>query len=208
MIAIVDYGMGNVGSIQNMLYELGYDSVITSDKDILMNSDKIILPGVGSFDLGMSSLNSLGLSSVIKRYAQEEKKPVLGICLGMQMLGTSSEEGSLPGLGLIPMTFRRFKFDPGSAQKVPHMGWDMVDILHPELPIVSRMEGHQRFYFVHSYYAVVPNPDHIFMKCEYGVNFAAAVFDGNIFGVQFHPEKSHSFGMRLMENFASGVIKC
>lgn len=199
MIAIIDYGLGNLGSIANMLKVIGEKSVITSDKKEIEAADKIILPGVGAFDAGMSRLKEAGLVELLKTQALETKKPVLGICLGMQLLGRKSEEGSLPGLGLIPFDNLRFHLDD-TELKVPHMGWDIVSFQQNN-PLLEGLLGTQRYYFVHSFYAKCDSPDNVLMTCDYGHEFAAAVVSGNIYGVQFHPEKSHDFGMALLTNF-------
>jgi len=199
MIAIINYGLGNLGSIANMLKVIGEKSVITSDKKEIEAADKIILPGVGAFDAGMSRLKEAGLVELLKTQALEVKKPVLGICLGMQLLGRKSEEGSLPGLGLIPFDNLRFRLDD-TELKVPHMGWDIVSFQQNN-PLLEGLLGTQRYYFVHSFYAKCDSPDNVLMTCDYGHEFAAAVVSGNIYGVQFHPEKSHDFGMALLTNF-------
>ena len=200
MTGIIDYGLGNLGSIKNMLKVIGEKAVITNDKAVLDSCDRLILPGVGAYDAGMSNIIELGLDGFIKDKTIKDGKPVLGICLGMQLLGRKSDEGVLDGLGLIPFECKRF--DVGSAGlKVPHMGWDIVDI-KKDLPITRGLnDERQRYYFVHSYYAKCDDENDIMMTCDYGVVFAAAVIHGNIMGVQFHPEKSHSFGMKLLTNF-------
>ncbi len=203
MIAIIDYGLGNLGSIANMLKVIGEKSVITSDAEKIKAADKLILPGVGAFDAGMSHLNESDLVDVIKSEAAVGK-PILGICLGMQLLGLSSEEGELPGLGLIDFTCKRFDIPEEMDLKVPHMGWDVVDF-KKQVPLLDGIEGRQRYYFVHSYHAMCKHHEDVMMTCDYGYEFACAVNRGNVYGVQFHPEKSHDFGMRLFENF---VKKC
>lgn len=205
MIAVIDYGMGNVGSIINLFRKIGIESILTHDIDQIENADKIILPGVGAFDRGMSSLNERGLTLAIKKHALEKKKPLLGICLGMQLLGRCSEEGTENGLGLIPFDNKRFNFLDKNELKIPHMGWDIVVNTLKEDPLIEKLEPLQRYYFVHSYHAVCDHEDNILMRCEYGYSFAAAVKSGNIYGVQFHPEKSHKYGMALLENFARRV---
>ncbi len=204
MIGILDYGMGNVGSIQNMLKHIGYDSVITRDPAQVEAADKLILPGVGAFDEGMRQVRTLGLEPLIRRHAVEKHKPLLGICLGMQLLGTASEEGTASGLSLLPFHCVRFQPDSSadSLYKIPHMGWDRVTSCK-QSPLTDGLEGPQRFYFVHSYYARCTEPDIALLACDYGVSFAAAVSRGNIYGTQFHPEKSHRFGMALLKNFAA-----
>lgn len=200
MTAIINYGLGNVGSIVNMLKVLGEDCVATSQERVIRKADRLILPGVGAFDAGKSRLERTGLAEIICRQALEEKKPVLGICLGMQLLGRKSEEGSLPGLGLIPFDNVRFCHGKNSSLKIPHMGWDMVQCTKEDT-LTEGLRKRQRYYFVHSYHAVCDSPQNVLMVCDYGYTFAAAVCRGNIYGVQFHPEKSHDFGMALLKNF-------
>lgn len=198
MIAILDYGLGNLGSISNMLKVIGEKSKITNDVEIIRKSDGIILPGVGAFDAGMSKLNESGLTDVIKEEADKGKQ-ILGICLGMQLLGNRSEEGSMPGLSLIPFECKKFNFVDKSL-KIPHMGWDIVDF-RKQHPLLEGLTGQQRYYFVHSYYAVCENSDNVLMTCDYGIEFACSVIKNNVMGVQFHPEKSHDFGLALLTNF-------
>lgn len=201
MIAVIDYGTGNPGSIANMLKAIGEKNIITSDAEKICSADKLILPGVGSFDTGMKNLNESGLADVIKNEVMQAHKPVLGICLGMQLLGRRSEEGVLDGFGFIPFDNKRFRFEKHSGLKIPHMGWDVAAFCR-ESPLTDGLEGQQRYYFVHSYHAVCDSPDNSLMTCDYGYHFTAAVIRDNIYGVQFHPEKSHDFGMALLENFA------
>lgn len=199
MIAILDYGLGNLGSIANMLKVIGEKSKITNREDEIKIADGIILPGVGAFDAGMQRLYNTGLTEIIKDNALQGT-PILGICLGMQLLGRRSEEGTLPGLGLIPFECKKFRFTDDSSLKIPHMGWDIVDIKQSN-PLVDNLEGTQRYYFVHSYHAVCDSDENVLMTCDYGYEFAASVIQDNIIGVQFHPEKSHDFGLALLSNF-------
>lgn len=202
MILILDYDMGNIASIRNMLHSIGYEDVLISgDKDDLERADRIILPGVGSFDRGMENLEERGLVGPLINAATIQGKPVLGICLGMQLLGLDSEEGNREGLGLIPFHTRRF--DLGEGYKIPHMGWNDVQIEADDCPLTKYVEREgSRYYFVHSYHAVCDDTRYILMSSEYGYRFTAAVYKDNIFGVQFHPEKSHSFGKAIMKGFA------
>ncbi|WP_165055122.1 MULTISPECIES: imidazole glycerol phosphate synthase subunit HisH [unclassified Adlercreutzia] len=200
MIAIVDYGLGNLGSIQNMLRVIGAKVIVTSDADDICRAEKLILPGVGAFDAGAERLGAAGLADVVRRQALDCRKPILGICLGMQLLGRGSEEGGLPGLGLIPFECRRFRLGDAGL-KVPHMGWDVVTCERPDDPLVKGLSADQRYYFVHSYHAVCDSEENVLMTCDYGYGFAAAVVSGSVYGVQFHPEKSHNFGMALLKNF-------
>jgi len=206
MIVVIDYGMGNVGSIANMLKKVGAkDVVITNDISDLEKAHKIILPGVGSYDMGMEMLNKYDLINSLNRHVLVEKKPILGICLGMQMLGMHSEEGSSKGLGYID--FENVKFNVSQiGLRVPHMGWNYVHIYNKESKLVKGLEEETRFYFVHSYHAVCKNREDVLMTCEYGGTVTAAVQHQNIYGTQFHPEKSHKFGMQIMKNFVEDCI--
>lgn len=199
MVGIIDYGLGNLGSIQNMIKAIGEKSVISSKPEGLDKCDRYILPGVGAFDAGMSKLNESGLVDYIKSKATNEKRPILGICLGMHLLGRRSEEGNLPGLGLIPFDNIRFRLEDTDL-KIPHMGWDIVDF-KKDNPLLTGLTGTQRYYFVHSYHAKCDSEENVLMTCDYGYEFAASVVKENIMGVQFHPEKSHDFGMALLRNF-------
>ena len=200
MVAVVDYGLGNLGSIANMLKVIGEKSVITSEKEKIAKADRIILPGVGAYDAGMTNLEQRGLVEFLKEQA-DSGKPIMGICLGMQLLGRGSEEGEKNGLGLIPFDNVRFNIPDNMNLKVPHMGWDIVDFKQKDNKLLEGIGENQRYYFVHSYHAVCDNAEKVLMTCDYGYEFAAAVCKDNVYGVQFHPEKSHDFGMRLFENF-------
>jgi glutamine amidotransferase len=201
MITIIDYGMGNLGSIANMLKKVGAKAVISSDIATIESADKLILPGVGAFDNGMTKLNELGLIPILNAKVKEAKTPMLGVCLGMQLLTRKSEEGKLPGLGWIEAETKRFRFDSHqSSLKVPHMGWNLINIKQPH-PIFEEMYQEPRFYFVHSYYVACHNEQDVLAKTYYGYEFVSAVAKENIVGVQFHPEKSHKFGMKLLRNF-------
>ena len=190
--------MGNLGSIQNILKKIGVDSVITSDVDKINNASKIILPGVGSFDRAMENLKNLKLIDILNEKALNEKIPVLGICLGMQLLAKDSTEGVLPGLGWIDANVKKFDID--KALKVPHMGWNYT-IQKKESSLFFNMYSDPRFYHVHSYYFKCNNIHDILTTTDYGGEFTSSVSKGNIYGAQFHPEKSHKFGMKLLENF-------
>ena len=198
MIAIVDYDSGNLASIQNMFSYIGVNSVITRDKSEIAEAEKLVLPGVGAFDRGMEKLETFDLIEFLNEQVLDRQKPVLGICLGMQLLGTGSEEGERPGLGWIDFKSRRF---PENELKVPHMGWNEISSFKENNPLVN--EPRHRFYFVHSYYADLTDPDHSILRSRYGLEFTCGVRKGNVLGVQFHPEKSHKFGMSLLTNFGA-----
>jgi len=199
-IAVVDYGHGNLGSIKNMLKKIGASCVIASQSSQLESAEKIILPGVGAFDSGMRALKEKGLLEGLLKKATKDNTYLLGVCLGMQMLGESSEEGELQGLGLIQGHCRKFPVKADSRLKVPRMGWSEVTP-KPNALLFNEIDSPPRFYFVHSYYFECDNLSHVAATSKYGITYTAAIQSGNIFGVQFHPEKSHKFGMRLLRNF-------
>lgn len=201
MVIIIDYGMGNLGSIQNMIKKIGGQALVSSKEEEIDGAHKLILPGVGAFDKGISCLENLNLVSTLHRKVFQQKTPILGICLGMQLFTKKSEEGKLDGLGWIDGETMRFKFD--SAQnhlKIPHMGWNTARIRH-DSKLMKDLGEEPQFYFAHSYHVVCQNPRDPLLTTQYGYEFASAVERENIYGVQFHPEKSHRFGMRLFKNF-------
>jgi glutamine amidotransferase len=202
MIAIINYGLGNLGSIQNMLKKIGCsDVIISNDRSEIDKADKLILPGVGAFDNGMSKINESGLLDVLNENVLIKKKPVLGICLGMQLLTRGSEEGKLKGLGWIDADTMKFSFESsGESLKIPHMGWNYVKV-SKQHSLVKNIDNTFRFYFVHSYYVSCKNESDPLLKSHYGIDFTCAVQKENIMGVQFHPEKSHKYGMQLLKNF-------
>jgi imidazole glycerol-phosphate synthase subunit HisH len=201
MIVIIDYKMGNLGSILNMLKKVGSPGIISSDPSTIGQADKLILPGVGAFDNGMKNLNELGLIPVLAGKVLEERTPVLGICLGMQLMTKSSDEGKLPGLGWIDAATVRFRHDPSTLLKVPHMGWNTVNVRKDSV-LFENMFPEPRFYFVHSYHAECRDAADVLTTTHYGYDFVSAFQRNNIMGVQYHPEKSHKFGMQLLRNFA------
>ncbi|WP_417291665.1 imidazole glycerol phosphate synthase subunit HisH [Corallibacter sp.] len=201
MITIVDYGMGNLGSVFNMFKKIGVESKITSDLEEIKGAQKILLPGVGSFDNAMKRLNESGIRDILDTKVFVEKTPVLGICLGMQLLTLGSEEGKEKGLGWINANTKKFQFAKEKKLKVPHMGWNLV---YPSTKskLTENFVEESRFYFVHSYYVEVENQENSILKSNYGIEFDSAIQHNNIYGAQFHPEKSHKFGMKLFENFS------
>ena len=198
-IVIIDYGMGNVGSISNMLKFIGADSFITSDLETIEKADKIILPGVGHFDRAMNNIIELNLFDILLRKALVDKVPFLGICLGMQLLCRHSEEGNRSGLGLINADVIEFKLE--SSYKVPHMGWNQIEPCN-DPKILTDLDTTSRFYFVHSYYVKVDDTSNVLTYTDYGHKFVSGITNNeNIIGVQFHPEKSHKYGVTLFKNF-------
>lgn len=203
MIVVIDYGMGNLGSIMNMFKKIGAEAVLTSDPAEIEKAAKIVLPGVGAFDAGMKKLEDLGLIPVLNHKVIEDKTPTIGVCLGMQLLTNSSEEGNLPGLGWIDAKTVKFSFNAEKSikNKIPHMGWNTVEI-KKQHAIFENMYPEPRFYFVHSYHVRCNDRENILTETFHGYSFTSSITQGNITGVQFHPEKSHKFGMKLLNNFA------
>ncbi|WP_193337140.1 imidazole glycerol phosphate synthase subunit HisH [Devosia beringensis] len=200
VVTVIDYGAGNTGSVVNMIKKVGGTPALARTPTEVAEAGKLILPGVGSFDNAMRRLSELDLIAPIKHHAASGA-PLLGICLGMQLLADSSEEGLLPGLGMIAGTVRHFNFDRHNADlKIPHMGWNRISRA-AEHPLTRGLEDGVRFYFVHSYYFDPQDPAEILLEARYGIDFAAGVHRDNVMGVQFHPEKSHRFGMQLLKNY-------
>jgi glutamine amidotransferase len=200
-VVIVDYGLGNVRSIQNMLRRIEVPATISRDPSQILAAGRLILPGVGAFDTAMRLLDESGARPALEEAVRSNKTAVLGICLGMQLLGRTSEEGDRPGLGWIGADTRRL---PASREvRVPHMGWDWVEPTRPSRLFASP-EADLRFYFVHSFAVVCDDPSHVIATTRHGEEFTSAVAQENVFGVQFHPEKSHRFGMELLRNFVCG----
>jgi glutamine amidotransferase len=201
MITIIDYGMGNVGSILNMLKRIGVSARVSSNSDHIRSATKLILPGVGSFDSGMSNLANSGFRELLDEKVLVQRTPVLGLCLGMQLLGSRSEEGKLKGLGWIDAETVRFPPSTKAAGlKIPHMGWNSVKTTASS-PLFASFAEPPRFYFVHSYHMVCSDPSDIAATVSHGLEVTAAISRDNVMGVQFHPEKSHTYGMQLLKAF-------
>lgn len=198
-VAIIDYGMGNINSIKNMLRYLGYEGILTNDPQVIHNAKKIILPGVGHYKKAMDNIMQLGLDVIIKEAALKEGKPILGICLGMQLLMTHSEEGNCQGLDLIKGNVKRFQLNT-EIYKIPHMGWDYIDIQNDSF-LFENIQENSRYYFVHSYYVQCDRKEDVLAETEYGLRFHSIIGHENVVGTQFHPEKSHKFGMKIFQNF-------
>jgi glutamine amidotransferase len=199
MIVIVDYKLGNSGSVHNMLKYLNIKSEITSDVDKIRNADKLILSGVGSFDNGIRNIDELHLKDILQEKVLIRKIPILGICLGMQLMGGRSDEGTLKGLGWIDAITQ--KFDSENL-RIPHMMWNEVKI-NAESRLFSDLDPEAKFYFAHSFYLRCTLPAIIIGTTVYGKEFVSAIEHENIIGVQFHPEKSHKYGMKLLSNFST-----
>lgn len=199
-ILILDYGMGNTGSIFNMVEKVGGKAVVSADKKLIEEAKKIILPGVGSFDKGIENLEKLNLIPLLNQKIIADKTPVLGICLGMQLMTKRSEEGLKNGLGWVDAETIKFKFTNNDL-KIPHMGWNLIKIEKKSTLFENMMTQENRFYFVHSYFVSCNNQEDSLSTANYGFVFTSAFEKNNIYGVQFHPEKSHKFGMQLIKNF-------
>jgi glutamine amidotransferase len=202
MIVIVDYGAGNVASIKNMLRKAGFDSRVSADPDEILDASKLILPGVGHYDHGMRGLRTRGLVGPLDASIRNKRTPILGICLGVQLFMRESEEGTEPGLGWIEGSVRRFRQDTLPANlKIPHMGWNQLELSKPSL-LTTGIDPLSRFYFVHSFHLVCDHEEDVLVRASHGSPFVAGVERANIYGVQFHPEKSHRFGLELLRRFA------
>ena len=201
--AIVDLGLGNIGSVSNMLKYIGEGAVVIADPNALVEFDRIILPGIGSFDAGMKQINNGGWREAITNAALVKKMPLLGVCLGMQVLCRGSEEGTAEGLGFIDGFCMKLDRSAHSDIRIPHMGWNEVKP-SKGISLFQGLEENNKFYFTHSYHMVLRDPAQEAASCLYGDEFVCAVARDNVYGVQFHPEKSHSYGKRLLRNFVAG----
>ena len=202
MIHIVDYGLGNVQAFANMYKRMGIPATRARTSSELQDAQRIILPGVGAFDHAIKLLDGSGMRPALEELVQEKKVPVLGICVGMQILASSSEEGAAQGLGWIPGRVKSFRTTALSESlPMPHMGWNDVQPA-ADMVLFKGLEDDARFYFLHSFYFDCANPDHVMARTQYGLEFGCAVRADNVYGVQFHPEKSHHYGALLLKNFA------
>jgi imidazole glycerol-phosphate synthase subunit HisH len=202
MIAIINYGVGNLTSILNMHRRLGIEAMITGDGSEIAKADKILLPGIGHFDTCMQSFNQSGLRPLVEKKGLEDKVPVLGICVGAQMMTRGSEEGVEKGMAWVNADTIKFRIPPGEGLKTPHMGWTDIHLSNPT-SIWADMPEETRFYFAHSYHFRFDSDEYVSATANYGYDFVCAFQNNNIFGAQFHPEKSHKFGMKLLANFAA-----
>lgn len=202
MIAIVDYGSGNIQAIANIYKRLDLPFVVAATPDDLMAADRVILPGVGAFDQAMNELCASGLRQALDVCVMQQRKPILGICVGMQLLAKSSDEGEARGLAWIDADVKRFdRSTVGRRTQLPHMGWNSVELARTD-PLFDGVELKNGYYFLHSYYFSCHDADDVLAFTNYGVRFTSAVRRQNVYGVQFHPEKSHGNGMQLLKNFA------
>ncbi|QDZ06944.1 imidazole glycerol phosphate synthase subunit HisH [Sphingomonas panacisoli] len=202
MIAILDYGLGNIKAFANIYRELNVPFTIATDRDTLLAADRIILPGVGHFDHAMQRLNGSGMRDALDEAVMGQRKPVLGVCVGMQMLARSSEEGGESGLGWIDGAVARIRFPSGTGRGLlPHMGWSSISV-SSDVQLLQGLDEALGFYFLHSYRFICDDPTDVIAMADYATPFHCAVRRGNVYGVQFHPEKSHHNGVRLLKNFA------
>jgi glutamine amidotransferase len=205
MIAIIDYGIGNLRSVHNAVSFISPQtkSIVTSDPDVVAKADKVIFPGQGAMPDCVLQLDKRGLKESVIEAAKQ--KPFLGICLGLQMLFETSEEGNVSGFGLLPGTVRRFQLNKNERIKIPHMGWNKVNLSNPH-PMWNKIDSDSRFYFVHSFYAEVKDKSLVMATSSHGEKFTCAIAKDNLFAVQFHPEKSSELGLKLLNNFISWNI--
>jgi glutamine amidotransferase len=204
VITIIDYGLGNIKAFSNIYERLNINVKIATKKSDLKGATKIILPGVGAFDYAMSQLNNSGMRDELEKEVISNKVPILGICVGMQMLANSSEEGSLSGLGWINGEVNQFDKNllKQNLYMLPHMGWNNINEFNKN-DLFKNIPNFGRFYFLHSYYFICQNKENIITTTSYGIDFASSVNEKNIYGVQFHPEKSHNLGVSILNNFAN-----
>jgi glutamine amidotransferase len=202
MITIIDYGLGNIRAFRNVYERLNIKTKLATTAYDVKDATKIILPGVGSFDHAMTLLNNSGMRDELDKQVLENKVPVIGICLGMQIMAKSSDEGKLPGLGWFDAEVKLFDAKNLTFKtQYPHMGWNTMKPVK-ESPVLTNLNEGSRFYFLHSYYVICNNQEDILTETTYGITYASAINKNNIYGIQYHPEKSHSNGVQLLKNFA------
>jgi glutamine amidotransferase len=200
VISLIDYGVANLGSMRNMLRRIGAETELVSTPEGIARATKIILPGIGAFDHGVEALAARGIVEPLRKRVLEDRIPLLGVCLGAQLLGKRSAEGRLAGLGLIDARCERLPTDKSAGIRIPHMGWSEIRPLRAD-PILHGLDGRARFYFVHAFHVVCAHETDVLATARYGIEFTAMIRRDNVYGAQFHPEKSHRFGMRLLQNF-------
>ncbi len=201
MITIIDYGLGNLRSVQKSFERANLNVKISNDLNEINKADKLVLPGVGHFGKGMKNLKSSGLIDVLNERVLIKKTPILGICLGMQLMTKYSEEGNSEGLGWIDASTIRFQKDIEKKYKVPHIGWNSIDIINDN-PFLNKIKNNSQYYFVHTYYVLCKKKKEVMTESNYGIKFHSSFQKDNVFGVQFHPEKSFSVGLQMLENFS------
>jgi glutamine amidotransferase len=202
MIAIVNYGSGNIHAIANIYKRLNIPVQAIASPDELRAADRIILPGVGAFDWAMTRLNESGMRDALEESVIGQGKPVLGICVGMQMMANRSDEGVLPGLGWIDAEVKKFdQLSSGQKVRLPHMGWNNIEPRQSQ-GLFKKLDASSQFYFLHSYYFSPRNQSDVLATTDYNGRYASSAGSKNVFGVQFHPEKSHHWGIQLLKNFA------
>ncbi len=204
MIVIINYGMGNLHSVYTQCKRVGFEPIISSNPDEINNADKLILPGVGHFKKGMENLNQLDLIDVLSEKVIQQETPIFGICLGMQLFSKKSKEGDAIGLGWIDAETNRFQINDNKKYKIPHMGWNNVFTNNKSL-IMKGISKSDEFYFVHSYHLECEDEDIIIGETDYCYRFVSAIQKDNIYGTQFHPEKSHDSGLKILKNFLETV---
>lgn len=198
--AIIDLGIGNIGSMYNILKHIGEEAVVVCQPHELLKAERAILPGVGSFDAGVQQIEQFGWRKALTEFVNVKKRPILGVCLGMQLLCNKSEEGTMSGLGFVDGVCKRFDSNGKIQLKVPHMGWNEANVVNPSR-LFESLEMNNRFYFTHSYYVELQEKECVIASSKYGSEFTCAFQKNNILGVQFHPEKSHRYGKVLLKNF-------
>lgn len=208
MIAVVDYDTGNVGSVLNMLKKVGASAVLSRDPETLRTASKLVLPGVGAFDEAVANVHRFGLYEVLNELVIEKRRPILGLCLGAQIMAKSSEEGTQPGLCWLNARIVRFRPPEGQVLRIPHMGWNDVQAVAEGGGIFRDVPEPMRFYFVHSYHMVVEEAGLELATSVYGSRFTSAMGRGNILSMQYHPEKSHKYGLQVFRNFVERFESC